>query len=230
MYLGMVLGIAATNVAANSIGLNSARVYTATLLLIPMGLIGARLLFVALHWEVFKGRLSRIWSRQDGGSAVYGGILLVIVASVPVTALLHLHLGAFWDVAVFTFLLGAMFTRVGCLLNGCCTGRPTQSRLALLLPDELGVWERRFPAQLFASAWAAALLVVAAFLLPRRPFSGAVFLLTLGFYSLGRVVLENVRTPEVDPVQSVQKAHRAVQLLLTVAPIILVVALWTGKT
>jgi prolipoprotein diacylglyceryltransferase len=226
MYLGIVLGVAASNVAANSIGLNSARVYLATLVLIPVGLIGARLLFVALQWETYRGNLSRIWSRSEGGSAEFGGILLVIVVSGPLLAVLQVPYGSFWDVASFTFLIGAMFTRVGCLLNGCCGGRATRSSLALSLPDEHGIWERRFPAQLLASAWAGVLLIVAIVLMSRRPFPGGIFLLTLGLYSLGRMALETVRIPAQDPVPRIQVLHRSAHLLLAVVPIILFLSLW----
>jgi prolipoprotein diacylglyceryltransferase len=226
MYIGMVLGIAATNVAANSMGLNAARVYVATLLLIPIGLIGARLLFVGLHWEDFRGRLTMIWRRGASGSAVFGGIVLVIVVSVPLLVILGIPHAAFWDVASFTFLFGAMFTRVGCLLNGCCGGRASDSRFTLSLPDELGVWKKRFPAQLFASFWAGILVFPASLLLSRQPFTGAVFLFTLGAYSLGRVALENIRVTEVNPINPVQKLHRLSQLLLAAVPIIVLVALW----
>lgn len=193
LYLGLVMGVVAGNVVAHAAGLDAARVYVATLILIVPALAGARLLYVAAEWSLYRRNLRRIWNRNDGGYVMYGGLPLALVASLPVLRILHLSPAAFWDVAIFTILVGMFFTRIGCLLNGCCAGRPSKTWLALYLPNRCGTWERRIPTQIFESLWAAILLVCAVLMRRSAPFPGAVFLLVSLGYASGRLLMECAR-------------------------------------
>lgn len=139
LYLGLVFGIIAGNYVANMAGLNSARIFVATLLLIAAALVGARLLFVALHWEIYRREPKRIWHQSEGGAAMYGGLPFSLLASVPLLSALQIPFSTFWDVAAFTILIGMIFTRIGCLFHGCCSGRPTNWRFTLYLPDHRGI-------------------------------------------------------------------------------------------
>jgi phosphatidylglycerol---prolipoprotein diacylglyceryl transferase len=193
LYLGLVFGVLAGTVAANVAHLDSARVRLATLLLLVPALAGSRLLFVATHWHIYRREPRGIWRRSEGGAAMYGGLLLGVPLSGPLLSLLQVPFGAFWDVATFTILIGMVFTRVGCVLNGCCAGRPSSSRFALYLPNCRGIWERRLPTQLMEGGWAVLLLGGAATTWNRMPFAGALFLSVVGAYGAGRLVLESTR-------------------------------------
>src|SRR5262249_35439152 len=139
-------------------GLDPARTFAAMLLLILPALVGARLLHVAAHWPAYRRDPGRIWRRSEGGAAMYGGLVLAFLLSLPLLAGLSLPVGAFWDAATVTMLIGMVFTRAGCLLNGCCAGRPAEGPLALWLPDARGVWRRRLPTQLLEGGLGAVLL------------------------------------------------------------------------
>ena len=192
LWLGMVAGVVAGNAAAHAAGLNAFRVYVATLLLILPALAGARLLHVALHWPLYRANPRRIWDRSDGGAAQYGG-LVAVPLSVPLLAALGVPLGAFWDVATVTILVGMILTRVGCLLHGCCAGRASEAWCSVRLPDHAGVWAKRIPTQCFEALWAALLLAAAVAVWPRLPFPGALFLVVVIGYASGRLVLESLR-------------------------------------
>jgi phosphatidylglycerol---prolipoprotein diacylglyceryl transferase len=193
LYLGLILGIAAGNLAAHAAGLDAARVFVATLILLVPALVGARLLFVASHWRGYRREPARIWRRAEGGAAMYGGIPCMLLASVPLLGALDVPFGAFWDVATFSILVGMGFTRIGCLLNGCCAGRPSGGRFALVLPDHQGIRCRRIPTQLLEAGWAALLLLGALAIWPALPFPGALFLAAIVAYAVGRVGLEATR-------------------------------------
>jgi prolipoprotein diacylglyceryltransferase len=193
IYLGLVAGVVAGNVAAHAARINAFAVYVATLILVPIGMIGAKLLYVATHWQQFRNHPLRIWDRTQGGAALYGGLILVLPLSLPLLSALHLSADAFWDVQVFTLLTLMIFGRVGCLMNGCCVGRPSQFWIALHLPDRSGVWRRRIPTQCLEAAWAALLLIFALLVRTSLPFAGALFLLTAAGYAGGRMVLESTR-------------------------------------
>ena len=193
VYLGLVAGIVAENYAAHLRHLDSWRVFVATLLLLIPTLAGMRLLFVATHWERYRRAPARIWKRSEGGAALFGALPFALLCSVPLLNLLALPFGAFWDVATITITIAMMFTRVGCLLNGCCGGRTTTSRLSLYLPDINGHWQRRIPTQLLEASWAGLLLLGIIVLWNRWPFPRAVFLFTLMGYGIGRFVFESLR-------------------------------------
>jgi prolipoprotein diacylglyceryltransferase len=195
LYLGLVCGVLAGDLAARAAGLDARRVYVATLVLLVPALVGARLLFVVTHWDRYRREPARIWRRSEGGAAMYGGLVLSLAVSVPVLAAARLPFGPFWDVATFTMLVGLVSTRVGCLLHGCCGGRLTNGALGMSLPGPDGVVRRRVPTQLLEMAWGALLLATAAAFSRRAPFPGGVFVSVVVAYALGRIALELGRDP-----------------------------------
>ncbi|MDQ3242178.1 MAG: prolipoprotein diacylglyceryl transferase [Gemmatimonadota bacterium] len=193
LYIGLVAGVVAGNYAAHVSGLDAFRVYVASIALIIPSLAGARLLHVAAHWKVYRRDRARIWDLSEGGMAQYGGLVLGVPLSVPLLSALELPFGAFWDIGSFTMLVGMIFTRFGCLLNGCCSGRPFTGWGSLYLPNHAGVWERRVPTQLLEAGWATMLLVSSMVIWQRLPFQGALFLFVVGGYSCGRLILASLR-------------------------------------
>lgn len=193
LYVGLVLGAVAGNYAANAAGLHSWRVFVATVLLAVPSVGGARILFVATHWSHYRVNRSSIWDLSEGGMGQYGGILLAVPLSVPLLAAMELPFGAFWDVGSFTILVGMICTRIGCLMNGCCSGRPSTAWFSLYLPNSRGVWEQRMPTQLMEAGWATLLLIAAIMLWGKLPFDGALFVFVAAGYATGRLAMESTR-------------------------------------
>jgi prolipoprotein diacylglyceryltransferase len=193
LYVGLVFGVFAGNMAAHAAGLDALRVYIATILLIIPALIGARLLFVASEWSYYRHNPRMIWDRGRGGFMMYGAVPVMLLCSAPLLRALHVGFGAFWDISTFTILVGMIFTRVGCLLNGCCSGKPTRRWFGLYLPDAQGSRRKRVPTQLLEALCAVVLLLVAMAIWRRTPFPGALFLLTMMAYASARLALEPAR-------------------------------------
>jgi len=193
LYVGLVVGIVIGHRVAVLVGLPSGRTYVALVALTLPALAGARLLFVATKWDVYRREPARIWRSQEGGASLYGGLLLALAASFPVLQVLGVAFWEFWDVSTFTLLVGMTFTKIGCFLNGCCAGRPTTGRLGFTSPDDHGVTCRRVPSQLLESLLALVLLTAVTALWPRRPFAGAVFLGAVAVYGVARFGLELTR-------------------------------------
>lgn len=223
LYVGLVAGVVAGNIAAHVAGLDSLRVFIATILLIIPSLIGARLLFVASHWGFYRQNRSRIWDRSEGGMAQYGGLILGVPLSIPLLNALDLPFGAFWDIGSFTMLVGMIFTRIGCLLNGCCSGRPSKRWGSIYLPNYMGVWERRIPTQLLEAGLATLLLVASVRIWQHLPFAGGLFLFVISGYACGRLLLESAR--DLPPAGRRFTLHHAISVLL----IVLSLAALTGR-
>ena len=227
LYLGTVLGILAARSLAERTAVDAGRVVVAMLLLFPVALVGARLLFVAYHWGLFRLHRRWIFRRADSGASVYGGLLLTVPVSVPVLAALGLGFGAFWDLASLTMLIGMVFTKVGCLLNGCCGGRVTAGSVALVLPDHQGNRQRRIPAQVLEAGAALAIVVGAIALLDRRAFPGAIFLGAMATYSVARIGLEATRET-VDRVAGIS-VNQAVSVALAALALGIFAVVWLGS-
>jgi phosphatidylglycerol:prolipoprotein diacylglycerol transferase len=224
LYIGLLMGTLAGCAVAPARGLASERFTVAELVLLVPALVGARLWFVAAHWQVYRPEPRRILRHSEGGMALYGGLLLAVACSALVLPMLGVGFGGFWDAATFTMLVGMVFVRLGCLLTGCCAGRPCWSRLALRLPDDRGRWQRRYPTQLLEAALAIALLAAAVGLLASGPALGIIFVFGLGGYGMGRFLLEPLRAP--DPSQRWLPRPRLVSGSLVVISLLVGVAAW----
>ena len=217
VYLGSVFGIVAGNYAARLMDLDPFRVFIAMLLLTIPALVGGRLLFVATHWRLYRQDLSRIWRQHEGGGRLVGGIPFTFFISLPLLSALEIPFWRFWDAATVTILVGMSIGRIGCLLNGCCAGRPTGSRFGLHLPDHQGVWCRRIPTQLLEMASTVTLLAGVVVIWDRVPFSGTIFLFALGGYGVARFLLEPTRV-ERDEVEKIS-IYRVTSVFLIVISI-----------
>jgi phosphatidylglycerol---prolipoprotein diacylglyceryl transferase len=224
LYFGLVLGVVAGNVVAHANAVDAFRVYIATLILIVPALAGARLLYVAAEWPTYRSNLSRIWDRSNGGYIMYGGLPAALLVSVPLLRILHLAIPAFWDVAIFTILVGMFFTRIGCLMNGCCAGRPSSGWFGFYLPNRDGTWERRMPTQALEAGWAAILIIVAVAVRPSMPFPGALFLLVSFSYAAGRLLMEFAR--ERKPKASGLSIAHVISIVITLLSVSTLTLYW----
>jgi prolipoprotein diacylglyceryl transferase len=199
LYVGIVAGVFVGAQAAELSGVDPNRFAAASAILVAPALVGSRLLFVLTHWDVYRRDLSRILRHSEGGMAMYGGIILAVPLSIPLLRAMNVPFAEFWDAATFTTLVGMVFTRVGCLLNGCCSGRPTGAWWGFNLPDHRGIWRRRIPTQILEMTWAAAILCAAIFISDRKPSAGAIFCLAVVAYGTGRIlILEPLRNHDAN--------------------------------
>jgi phosphatidylglycerol---prolipoprotein diacylglyceryl transferase len=224
LYVGLIAAVVTSNVAAHAMGLNAFRVYVATIVLMVPAIVGARLLHVMAHWKFYWKNPRKIWDRAEGGYGMYGGLPLALLLAVPVLYLLRMPFAAFWDVGILSILAGMIFARVGCLLNGCCSGRTSDVWFSVYLPNHLGEWRNRIPSQALESVWALTLLILAILLRPRMPFPGALFLFVCCLYPAGRLVLETFREHEKGSGRFT--LYHAISVGIMVAAIVTLSAKW----
>jgi prolipoprotein diacylglyceryltransferase len=193
LYVGLVTGVFLQFLVARQSGLPALRVYLATLALLPLALAGSRFLFVVTHWPEFREARHRIWRWGEGGLAMYGGVPVMLIASIALLPLFGVPFWPFWDSAVFCIFPGMAFARIGCVLNGCCAGRPTRSRFGMWLADGTGRRERRLPVQLLEFAAAVLLLVACWSIRNALPRPGMLFMAAAAGYGAMRLVLQPLR-------------------------------------
>ena len=164
--------------------------------LIAGTIIGARTLYVISYWkEDFADRpLTEILMVQRGGLVFYGGLIGASLATVVYARLKGLGLWKLADALAPSISLGYFFGRLGCLMNGCCYGRPTDLPWAIHFPYGHETYPHGIhPTQLYESFLGLALYGVLAWLYRRKKFDGQIIAIYLMCYPVLRSFVETFR-------------------------------------
>jgi phosphatidylglycerol:prolipoprotein diacylglycerol transferase len=196
-----LVGLHAALIRARRRGLDGNRILDLGIYLVISALVGAKLLLLAVDFSYFATNPRELVSLVRSGGVFYGGFLL----AVPVGMwYVHRHRLPLWEVGD-TFApgiaLGHAVGRVGCLLAGCCYGRPTTMPWAITFSDPFAasnvgtpLGTPLHPTQLYE---AGAELVILAVLLATegrgRPFAGRTFWLYVLLYAISRFLIEFYR-------------------------------------
>lgn len=127
----------------------------------------------------------------QGGLTFYGGFLAAIVTSVWVSRKKRMGILRVADLIAPYTALGLAFGRIGCFLNGCCYGSPTDLPWGVHFPHRSGPVH---PTQLYETLGALALFFVLRWgVAPRQQIQGRVFGALLAGYGVFRFLLEFLR-------------------------------------
>jgi len=176
--------------------------------------VGARVWYVASYWsnvvkdaaDFHHSPIIEAFMVQHGGLVFYGGLVGASLACVMYARSKKLPLWKVSDALAPSIALGCAFGRWGCLMNGCCYGRPAEG------PGGAAPWwsiqypvthesfpHYVYPVQIFDSALNLALFAGLAWFYRRKKFDGQVFAVYLMCYAVTRSFVEMFRgdyTPE----------------------------------
>ena len=175
---------------ASALGLTAGQVAVLGSVTLVVVVAGARLGFVLDSWETFEANPAKIFWLWDGGVTLYGGGLLSLLAVAGVLHCYRKPILPILDGTVRYLVLAVAITRVGCFLNGCCAGDPTNLPWGVVYPSE-SVY--RHPTQIYEGAG----LLFHFFLLKRlerrNPPAGTLLFLSFLYYGVMRFGLEFIR-------------------------------------
>ncbi len=103
---------------------------------IPVAIVGARIYYVAFHWDHYGTHLIDVLKIWEGGLAIHGGVLAGIAVVFLFARTKKVSFWGLTDALVPSLILGQAIGRIGNLMNGDAFGTPTT------LP-----WGIRFPAE-----------------------------------------------------------------------------------
>jgi phosphatidylglycerol:prolipoprotein diacylglycerol transferase len=98
------------------------------------GVVGARVFYVLHYFDEFRDNLINVFKIWEGGLELLGGVLAAIIVVVLYVRYHKLPVRRYLDILVIGLMLALVFGRIGCLLNGCCFGRPTDLPWAIRFP------------------------------------------------------------------------------------------------
>jgi phosphatidylglycerol---prolipoprotein diacylglyceryl transferase len=187
-YVGVLVGLTLGAEVTRRLGGDPNRFLIAGFVVFIPAVVGAH-----LGPELLRGSVRRrSWLLPRGGSAVFLGLPPLLLTAPLVAWIVAIPAGVFLDGVAVAVTAGTIFGRIGCLLQGCCSGRPTRGRFGIQLTDAYGVRARRVPTQLLDAAWAAILLAALLLAVGHLP-AGACFFLGSVLYGCGRLITDFTR-------------------------------------
>ncbi len=196
--IAFLVGILVSMYYAKREGLKSEVVLDVTIYIILAGIAGARLLYVIGQWGYYSKNFLEIFMVQRGGLAFLGGFLMVLSVILLFAHMRRIPALKLFDVLAPGVALGYAFARIGCFLNGCCFGTPTNSFLGMIFPfGSLAhvhyPGETIHPTQLYALFAMLAVFLILVFMWKSKKFDGQIFFWWLILYSAYRFIVEFFR-------------------------------------
>jgi phosphatidylglycerol:prolipoprotein diacylglycerol transferase len=187
--IGVVLWLATKE--ARRRGLAEDEFSNLVFLALPFGIIGARLFHVIDHWgDEYAANPIRALYIWEGGLAIWGAVFGVLLA-VGIWALLKRRsVGVMLDAVAPAAALGMAVGRVACVITGDAMGRETTGPIGFAYTNpgamvpQLGVYYT--PTPVFEIILNLSIFAVLWRLRKRDLPSGALFLIFIALYSVGR--------------------------------------------
>lgn len=140
VLLGATSGVGLAVYRARQAGLHHDLILSLAFWMFICGIIGARLFYVIEYWEYrfsgrgFFGTIKEILRYTEGGLVIYGALIGATVAFFWFARKHNLPVLAMADMIAPSLVIGLAFGRLGCLLNGCCYGGPSELPWAVTFP------------------------------------------------------------------------------------------------
>jgi len=134
MVVGFLSAVSLIRYLSRNITPNPHLITNAALYSLIAGVAGARLFYVIHHFSDFQGRLLSVFAIWEGGLELLGGAILAITVIFLYLLYLKLPIRRYFDILAIGLMLALVFGRIGCFLNGCCFGKPTELPWAVRFP------------------------------------------------------------------------------------------------
>lgn len=181
-----------------------------------VGIIGARIYYVAFEWEQYKGSFLSMINIREGGLAIYGGVIGGVLAAVIMSRIKKINPLDILDTFFPGVVVGQIVGRWGNFFNREAFSKYTDGLFAMQLPVDAvrrheitdAMWENLqtidgidyiqvTPNFLYEGMWNVLVFIVLIILVKRRIFKGQIALTYAVMYGAGRFYLEGLRTDQL---------------------------------
>jgi phosphatidylglycerol---prolipoprotein diacylglyceryl transferase len=186
---GIMVGILLAYNEAKRMGRNPEYIIDLSLWCVPAAVIGARLYYVLLEWDYYNGDIMRMINIREGGLAIHGALIAAVFTGYIFTKIKNLSFWETADIVAPSIIIGQAIGRWGNFVNGEAHGGPTNLPWGIMI-DGIKV----HPTFLYESLWNLAVFFILIYFRKNKKADGEVFLLYGILYSVGRFLIEGLRT------------------------------------
>ena len=195
--LGIILAVLYVTYRSKQWKYNFDDLLDCVLVVVPVGVLGARLFYVFTADGFDLSEWYRIW---DGGLAIYGGIIGGALAVVSMCLIKKMRMLRLMDCTAPAVMIAQSLGRWGNFCNGEAFGAPYKGLFRMGLShsaDGSGAFYVH-PTFLYESMWNLLGFILINLLYKKKRFDGQITLMYLGWYGLGRFFIELLRQDSLD--------------------------------
>lgn len=200
-FLIVVIGVIKD---APKFDLNQDHMIDLVLVTVPVGILGARLFYVIVNWEYYSVNLSEIYKTWNGGMAIYGGIILGLIAIYLFCRIKKISALHVLDHITVYLVLGQVIGRWGNFINQelfgpntdlpwGMTGDIIQTTIAVHEFEGVDPYLPVHPLFLYESLWSLATFFLLLWFRKKKKQNGEVLSLYMISYGLARFVIDSMR-------------------------------------
>ncbi|MGB9627819.1 MAG: prolipoprotein diacylglyceryl transferase [Thermodesulfobacteriota bacterium] len=159
-------------------------------------IFGARILYVLMNLNLFKGNFLNIFKLWDGGLVLYGGLIPGGVIAILYMKLYGLPFLKLSDMVSPSIAFALFWGKIGCFFAGCCYGKETSLPWGVVFknPNSLARLNVSLhPVQLYEALMGLGLFIYLSSKEKKKVFDGQIFFLLILLYSICRFFLEIFR-------------------------------------
>ena len=197
--IGFITGITITTKLGKHEGISSEKIMDMGFIIVLSAILGSRLLYVIINSRYFIQNPLEILYIWEGGLVFSGGLLGVILIMIFYTRKHKLSLFKIGDLWAPAIAIGQAIGRLGCLMAGCCYGKPTDLGFGLTFTNPHSLAPLNIPlhpTQLYSAITGFIIFGILMLLYKKRTFNGQVFLWFLILHSTARLFVERFRGDE----------------------------------
>ncbi len=182
------------------------RVLLLAVLTVALAFVGSRIVFLIMHGQDYKWDVFKTW---QSGFVLYGGLVIGVLAGVWYAWYKKQPILKLADIAAPSIMLGLVFGRIGCFLNGCCFGARCNLPWGVSFPRDSPAYAQHtnlrdfpptatgsfpvHPTQIYEAVFALVMFFVLSKFLLKVKTQGGVFIVMCLFYSAWRFLVEFFR-------------------------------------
>ena len=205
LAVSFLLGILFAMYRAKKQNVDPNKIMDLSVVIVISAILGARFLYVIFHLEEFRGHwLDVINPFQSNGQigiaglTMLGGFIAALFFGLLYMKMNKLPMLKISDIISPSLGLGIFVTRIGCFLNGCCYGTPTNVSWGMIFPPESAAGYHFtnipiHPAQLYSSAYGLLIFLVLLFVERWKKFDGFLLYSFLILYGISRFTVDIFR-------------------------------------
>lgn len=212
--LGIFLGAALSFREAHITGQSIDNYIDLALFGVIFAIIGARLYYVAFEWNYYKNHLDKIIRIDEGGLAIYGGIIAAVITCYVLARIKKMSFWQMADTGCIGLITGQIVGRWGNFFNREAFGGDSDSLFAMRIdtwdpnvnvyvPDGVSYIDKanRYiqvqPTFLYESCWNLMVLILILIFKKHKKYQGEMILWYVFGYGVGRAIIEGMRTDQL---------------------------------